>query len=102
MIAPEELFKDNPEGKAPEVTLNATVLSEVASTSKLAVPPCAKEPSEPEAVLKVGASDTVSKAVELLTAIPSGFSTLTKYVPSTVKVALIVSCVAEFLVTVSG
>jgi hypothetical protein len=64
--------------------------------------PCATEPKEPADVDQVGASETVSKAVELLTAKPFGFSILTKYVPSVTKVALMVNCVAEFLVTVSA
>jgi hypothetical protein len=54
----------------------------------------ATEPKEPDAVDQVGASETVSKAVELLTAKPFGFSILIKYVPSTVSVALMVNCVA--------
>ena len=40
--------------------------------------PAALEPNEPAAVVQAGASDTVSKAVELLAALPSGFSTLIK------------------------
>ena len=102
MIAPVELFKLNPPGNAPEVTEYETVLSDVAATVKLAVEPAAIEPNEPAAVDQVGASETVNIAVALLTANPSGFSTLIKYVPSTVSVALIVSCVALSLVTVFG
>jgi len=64
--------------------------------------PAATEPKEPAAVVQVGASETVSKAVELLTAKPSGFSTLMKYVPSTVSVAFMVNCVALSLVTEFG
>ena len=102
MIAPVDVFKDKPPGNAPEAIEYVTALSDVAAIAKLAVPPAAKEPIEPEAVLQVGASETVSKAVELLPAKPSGFSTLTKYVPSTANVALTVNCVALFLVTVFG
>ena len=78
MIVPVEVFKLTPPGNAPEVTAYVTALSEVAVTVKLAVSPFAKEPNEPAAVLNVGESDTVSKAVELLAALPSGFSTLIK------------------------
>jgi hypothetical protein len=49
------------------------------------VSPFATEPKEPDAVDQVGASETVSKAVELLTAKPFGFSILIKYVPSVTK-----------------
>ena len=64
--------------------------------------PAALEPNEPAVVVQAGASDTVSKAVELLTALPSGFSILKKYVPSVaiVKAALIL--VALLNVTVSA
>ena len=40
--------------------------------------PEALEPNEPAEVVQAGASDTVSNALELLTALPSGFSNLRK------------------------
>jgi hypothetical protein len=102
VIAPVELFKLNPPGNAPDVIEYVTALSDVALTVNEPALPAATEPKEPAAVDQVGASETVSKAVELLTAKPSGFSTLIKYVPSTVSVALIVNCVALSLVTEFG
>ena len=45
-------------------------------------------PSDPAAVVLAGASETVNNAEDDLTALPSLFSTLTKYVPSTGKVNL--------------
>ncbi len=51
-------------------------------------------PNEPADVVQPGASDTVKSADELLTALPSLFSTLMKYVPSTVKVKFAVMDVA--------
>ena len=76
MIAPVALFKLNPPGKAPDTIEYAIVLSDVADTVKLAVPPAAKEPKLPAAVFHVGESETVNKAVVDLTAKPSLFSTL--------------------------
>ena len=102
VIVPVELFKLNPPGNAPDVIEYETVLSDVALTVNDADEPAAIEPKEPADVDQVGASETVSKAVELLTAKPFGFSILIKYVPSVTKVALMVNCVAEFLVTVSA
>ena len=84
------------------VSLNATVESDEAPTSKDTDAPAATSPRLPADVLHVGASDTVSIADELRAARPSGFSTLIKYVPSVGKVALTVSCVAESLVMLFG
>ena len=64
------------------VSLNATVESDEASTSKDTESPAAILPRLPADVDHVGASDTVSNADELRAANPSGFSTLIKYVPS--------------------
>ena len=52
------------------------MLSELADTENDALSPFARLPSEPADVLQVGASETVKIAVELLAALPSGFSTL--------------------------
>ena len=57
-------------------------------------------PNDPAPVVQVGASDTVSKALELLPALPSLFSTLIKYVPSVGKVKFAVIDVALVKVTV--
>ena len=57
-------------------------------------------PNDPALVVHVGASDTVSKALELLPALPSLFSTLIKYVPSVGKVKFAVIDVALVYVTV--
>jgi len=84
------------------VSLNATVESDEASTSKDTDEPAATVPRLPADVDHVGASDTVRIADELRAAKPSGFSTLIKYVPSVAKVALTVSCVAESLVILFG
>ena len=63
-------------------------------------------PKLPAAVVHAGASDTVNKAVPDLHAIPSLFSNLKKYVPSTgnVKFAVIEVAlvnVTEFAVTIA-
>ena len=57
----------------------------------------ANDPKEPLAVCHAGASATVNIALPDLTAFPSGFSTLTKYVPSTdcVKLATIVEALVK-------
>ena len=64
------------------VSLNATVESDEASTSKDTDAPATTVPRLPADVDHVGASDTVSNADELRAAKPSGFSTIIKYVPS--------------------
>jgi hypothetical protein len=70
-------FKLNPPGNAPEVIAIDVEFVAV----KVIVPtfaPDANEPSEPADVCHAGASETVSNAVELRTALPSLFSTLIK------------------------
>ena len=81
MIAPVLVFKLAPPGSAPDCT--AKLVAFVAATVKLIVPPFATVPKLPAEVVHAGASDTVSKAVPDLHAIPSLFSNLKKYVPST-------------------
>ena len=74
---PTPVFKDNPPGKAPDVIAN-----DVASVAEIVSVPtldhAAKVPREPAPVVHAGTSDTVSKADELLTALPSLFSILKK------------------------
>ena len=48
--------------------------------------PAALDPNDPAAVVQLGASETVNIALDDLTALPSLFSTLIKYVPSVAKV----------------
>ena len=81
MIAPVLVFKLAPPGSAPDCT--AKLVAFVAATVKLIVPPFETVPKLPAEVVHAGASDTVSKAVPDLHAIPSLFSSLKKYVPST-------------------
>ena len=81
MIAPVLVFKLAPPGSAPDCTPKVVAL--VAATVKLIVPPFDTVPKLPAAVVHAGASDTVNKAVPDLVAIPSLFSNLRKYVPST-------------------
>ena len=100
VIAPVLVLSEYPEGSEPLVKLYATVESELPATAKAVLPPAATSPREPAAVLKVGASEMFNKAVLVLTANPSGFSTLIKYVPSVPNVTLTVSCVALFLTIV--
>ena len=104
MIAPVLEFKLAPPGSAPDCT--AKVVAFVAATVKLIVPPADTVPKLPADVVHAGASDTVSKAVPDLHAIPSLFSSLKKYVPSTGKVKFAVTEVAlvnvtEFAVTIA-
>ena len=104
MIAPVLVFKLAPPGSAPDCT--AKLVAFVAATVKLIVPPFATVPKLPAAVVHAGASDTVSKAVPDLHAIPSLFSRLKKYVPSTGRVKFAVTEVAlvnvtEFAVTIA-
>jgi hypothetical protein len=81
VIAPVLVFKLAPPGSAPDCT--PKVVAFVAATVKLIVPAADTVPKLPAAVVHAGASDTVSKAVPDLVAIPSLFSSLKKYVPST-------------------
>ena len=83
------------------VSEKASVLSPVAAT--VATVPekfPAIVPNDPAPVVQVGASETVSKALELLPALPSLFSTRKKYVPSVGKVKFAVIDVALVYVTV--
>ena len=93
-----------PPGKLPDVL--AKLVAFVAATVKLIVPPLETVPKFPAPVVHAGASDTVSKAVPDLHAIPSLFSNLKKYVPSTGNVKFAVTDVAlvnvtEFAVTIA-
>ena len=104
VIAPVLVFKLAPPGSAPDCT--AKVVASVAATVKLIVPPLATVPKFPAAVVHTGASDTVNIAEADLHAIPSLFSNLKKYVPSTGKVKFAVTEVAlenvtEFAVTIA-
>ena len=69
-----------PPGKLPDVL--AKLVAFVAATVKSTLPKAATVPKLPAAVVHAGASDTVSKAVPDLHAIPSLFSNHKKYVPS--------------------
>ena len=82
-ITPELLIV-TPPGKLPDVL--AKLVAFVAATVKLTLPAADTVPKLPAEVVHAGASDTVSKAVPDLHAIPSLFSSLKKYVPSTGKV----------------
>ena len=86
-----------PPGKVPDVL--AKLVAFVAATVKLIVPKAATVPKFPAAVVHAGASDTVNKAVPDLHAIPSLFSSLKKYVPSTGRVKFAVTEVALVNVT---
>ena len=97
MIAPVLVFKLAPPGSAPDCT--PKLVAFVAATVKLIVPPFDTVPKLPAAVVHAGASDTVSKADPDLTAIPSLFSILKKYVPSTGSVKFAVTEVALVNVT---
>ena len=104
MIAPVLVFKLAPPGSAPDCT--AKVVAFVAATVKLIVPPFATVPKDPALVVHAGASDTVNNADPDLHAIPSLFSNLKKYVPSTGNVKFAVTEVAlvnvtEFAVTIA-
>jgi hypothetical protein len=81
-----------PPGKLPDVL--AKLVAFVAATVKLTLPKAATVPKLPAEVVHAGASDTVSKAVPDLHAIPSLFSSLKKYVPSTGKVNVATTVVA--------
>ena len=104
VIAPVLVFKLAPPGSAPDCT--AKLVAFVAATVKLIVPKAATVPKFPAAVVHAGASDTVNTAEADLHAIPSLFSSLKKYVPSTGKVKFAVTEVAlenvtEFAVTIA-
>ena len=104
MIAPVLAFKLAPPGSDPDCT--AKLVASVAATVKFIVPKAATVPKFPAAVVHAGASDTVNIALADLHAIPSLFSSLRKYVPSTGKVKFAVTEVAlvnvtEFAVTIA-
>tara|TARA_R100001440_G_scaffold6365_1_gene13138 strand:- start:19 stop:552 length:534 start_codon:yes stop_codon:yes gene_type:complete len=92
VIAPVLVFKLAPPGSAPDCT--AKLVAFVAATVKLIVPKAATVPKFPAAVVHAGASDTVNNAEADLHAIPSLFSNLKKYVPSTGNVKFAVTEVA--------
>ena len=104
MIAPVLAFKLAPPGSDPDCT--AKVVAFVAATVKLTLPAAATVPKLPAAVVHAGASDTVNNALPDLHAIPSLFSNLKKYVPSTGNVKFATTVVAfvnvtEFAVTIA-
>jgi hypothetical protein len=104
VIAPVDVFKLPPPGSDPDCIAKLVAL--VAATVKLIVPVADTVPKLPAAVVHAGASETVSKADPDLTARPSLFSILKKYVPSTgsVKFAVIEVAlvnVTEFAVTIA-
>ena len=70
-----------PPGSDPDCT--AKLVAFVAATVKLTLPKAATVPKLPAEVVHAGASDTVSKAVPDLHAIPSLISSVKKYVQST-------------------
>tara|TARA_Y100001973_G_scaffold99183_1_gene157998 strand:- start:14 stop:343 length:330 start_codon:yes stop_codon:yes gene_type:complete len=77
------------------VSLYATVESDEAATDKDTDAPAATVPKEPAPVEKVGASDTVNKALLLIPELPvSGLVTIILYEASTVKVKFAVIDVA--------
>ena len=90
VIAPVDAFKLPPPGNAPD-TIEYEVAS-VAATVKLILPPASTFPKLPAAVVHAGTSDTVNNADPLLTALPSLFSILMKYVPSVPNVKLATNC----------
>ena len=92
MIAPVLALILTPPGKLPDDL--AKLVAFVAATVKLTLPAAATVPRLPAEVVHAGASDTVSKAVPDLQAIPSLFSNLKKYVPSTGKVNVATTVVA--------
>ena len=99
VIAPVDVFKDAPPANEPLAIEYARVESPDADIVAEILPPAEKVPRVPDAVFHVGESDTVSNAELDLTAKPSGFSTLIKYVPSVVKVKLATIVVALVKVT---
>ena len=87
---PTPVVNVKPVAIAPVVIAKDVAFVAVKVCVAIAEPP-SKVPKEPLPVTHAGASETVSIAVVLLTELPSGFSTLKKYVPSIgkVKVAVI-------------
>ena len=80
-------------------SLKVTVSPEAATVATVPEKFPAIVPNEPAAVVQPGASDTVKSADPVLTALPSLFSTLIKYAPSTLKVKFAVIDVALVNVT---
>ena len=76
------------------VSLKVTVSPEAATVATVPEKFPAIVPNEPAAVVQPGASDTVKSADPVLAALPSLFSTLIKYVPSTAIVKFAVMDVA--------
>ena len=74
---PTPVAKVKPAVTAPVVTAKETASVQVKVISEIAADP-EKVPNVPEAVTHAGTSLTVKSADEVLTATPSGFSTLTK------------------------
>ena len=97
-----ELFILAPPGNDPDCT--AKLVAFVAATVKLIVPAADTVPKLPALVVHAGASDTVSNALPDLVAIPSLFSNLKKYVPSTgkVKFAVTIAPVDELIASTKG
>ena len=75
LITPEDVFKDKPPGKVPEI-LEKDVAFVAATVTDIVSPP-EKEPNDPAAVVQAGASETVNTA-DVCTAFPSGFSIYNK------------------------
>ena len=72
---PAALVNETPPGKEPDCKVIPVESVAVKFTVPILAPP-ANEPNDPDAVTQAGASDTVNKAVVLLTALPSLFSIL--------------------------
>ena len=96
------LPKDKPPGKVPVVLLKSTAESELAVIATLIDAPALKVPNVPAEVEKVGACEIVRSALVERVAKPESFSILIKYVPPVAMVALIVTLVALFKVTLFG
>ena len=73
---PTPVVNVNPAVTAPDVTAKDVASVQVKVIVEMAAFP-SKVPNEPDAVTHVGSSETVKSAVEVLTAAPSLFSTLT-------------------------
>ena len=90
---PEPVFNDRPVGKDPDCTAKDVALVAVIVIVEI-VDPAPNEPKLPAEVTHAGASETVNTA-PVCTALPSGFSIYSLYVPSTGKVNLAVILVAD-------
>ena len=96
------LPKDSPPGNVPDVLLKSTAESELAVIATLIDAPASKVPNVPAEVEKLGAEEIVRSALVERVANPESFSILIKYVPPVAIVALIVTLVALFNVTLLG